>query len=169
MVTFTVPAFSEKRRFIMPKTILIVEDDGELRRGLTIRLKAAGYGVIDAEDGYSAVATTRKQRPDLVLLDLGLPCGDGISVLERYQALLPLCTIPVIVLSGRDPTVAEPAARRYGIADFLRKPVDNDVLLKSIRSALGEKADVATSLSSADWWAPVTPSDHASEFPQPLG
>jgi DNA-binding response OmpR family regulator len=138
-VTFTIPACSEERK-LMPKTILIVEDDSELRRGLAIRLKAAGYGVITAADGYSAVATASTQRPDLVLLDLGLPCGDGFSVLERFRLLTPLSTIPVIVLTGRDPSEAEPAARGYEIADFLRKPVDNDVLLKAVISALDEEA-----------------------------
>ena len=120
----------------MAKKILIVEDDRDLRRALTIRLRATGYDVVTAEDGLYAVSVARKEHPDLVLLDLGLPGGDGLTVLERYQNLSDLCAIPVVVLTGRDPRVAEPAARAYGVAGFLRKPVDNEVLLDTIRDAL---------------------------------
>jgi two-component system, OmpR family, KDP operon response regulator KdpE len=116
--------------------ILIVEDDADLRRGLTLRLRASGYEVAHAQDGLSAVSVAVKERPDLVLLDIGLPGGDGISVLRRYRNLAATCVTPVVVLSGRDPRVAEPAVEEFDVAGFLTKPVENDVLLDTIERAL---------------------------------
>lgn len=125
----------------MTEKILVVEDDPDLRRALTIRLRANGYDVITAEDGLFAVSMARNEHPDLVLLDIGLPCGDGLSVLERYHKLPDLSGMPVVVLTGRDPTVTEPAVRGFHVAAFLRKPVDNDVLLDTIRDALDSAAE----------------------------
>jgi two-component system KDP operon response regulator KdpE len=116
--------------------ILIVEDDADLRRGLTLRLRANGYDIVHASDGLSAVSAARNERPDLVLLDIGLPCGDGISVLHRYANMAALSAMPVVVLTGRDPRVAEPAVRQFYVAGFLTKPVENDVLLATIERAL---------------------------------
>ena len=125
----------------MATKILIVEDDRDLRRALTIRLKAHGYDVVTAEDGVYAVSTARKEHPDLVLLDIGLPAGDGLTVLDRYSKLSDLRHIPVVVLTGRDPKVTEPAVRARHVAGFLRKPVDNDVLLNAIYDALDSTAN----------------------------
>ena len=118
---------------------IVVESDNQ--RALTIRLKASGYDVITAEDGLFAVSKARNEHPDLVLLDIGLPCGDGLSVLERYRKLPDLHSIPVVVLTGRDPAVTETAVRRYHVAGFLRKPVDNDILLSTIFDALADPPD----------------------------
>jgi two-component system KDP operon response regulator KdpE len=87
----------------MSKKILIVDDDPQLLLGLTPRLKANGYGVVTASDGIAAIAVARKETPNLILLDLGLPGGDGFLVLERLRDMAELSAIPVIVLSARDP------------------------------------------------------------------
>jgi len=84
------------------KTILIIDDDKHLLLGLTARLKANGYSVISAMDAISAIAVARKEAPDLVILDLGLPAGDGFLVLERMRALPDLVATQVIVLSLGD-------------------------------------------------------------------
>ena len=63
------------------KKILIIDDDQPLLLGLSARLKANGYGVVSAMDGISAIAVARKEAPDLIILDLGLPAGDGFLVL----------------------------------------------------------------------------------------
>jgi two-component system KDP operon response regulator KdpE len=81
--------------------ILIIDDDQPLLLGLTARLKANGYSVVCATDAVSAVAVARKEVPDLVILDLGLPAGDGFLVLERLRGLTDLVATPVIVLSAR--------------------------------------------------------------------
>jgi DNA-binding response OmpR family regulator len=116
--------------------ILIVEDDDDLRRGLTLRLKASGYDVAHAQDGVTAISVAVQEHPDAVLLDLGLPAGDGLTVLERYDNLPALCGIPIVVLTGRDPRVAEPATRRFNVAAFLQKPVDNEDLIAALEVAL---------------------------------
>jgi CheY-like chemotaxis protein len=85
------------------KTILIIDDDQHLLPGLTARLKAHGYSVICASDDTSAISVARREAQDLVILDLGLPAGDGFVVLERMRNLEGLVTIPVIVLSAADP------------------------------------------------------------------
>ena len=82
--------------------ILVVDDDPDMRQSLQVRLKASGYDVHCAEDGMGAISEARKHTPDLIVLDLGLPAGDGFVVLDILKTNLNLSTIPVIVLSGRD-------------------------------------------------------------------
>ena len=84
------------------KKILVVDDDPDMRLGLQLRLTANHYDVIFAADGVASIAEARKHLPDLMILDLGLPAGDGFSVLERLKVNESLSGIPVIVLSGRD-------------------------------------------------------------------
>lgn len=121
------------------KTILIVDDDPDVRLGLHVRLKANHYNVIFAADGMASIAEARKHMPDLIILDLGLPAGDGFSVMERLKATDTLSLIPVIVVSARDINANMERALKAGAKAFLQKPVDNAQLLSVIRKALGEK------------------------------
>ena len=120
------------------KKILIVDDDPDLRRGLSVRLRANHYDTVFAVDGLSAISVAQKEKPDLIILDLGLPAGDGFTVMERLKFLAPLASTPVIVVSARDPQASKERALKAGADVFLQKPVDNDELLASIRKALGE-------------------------------
>lgn len=121
------------------KTILIVDDDMDFVRALNIRLRANGYEVAFASDGYSALTTARKEEPDLILLDLGLPAGDGFAVMERLRSLISAIALtPIIVLTAREPMTNRERSLAGGAEAFLQKPVDNDVLLAAIRKALGE-------------------------------
>jgi DNA-binding response OmpR family regulator len=121
------------------KKILIVDDDPDIRLSLNVRLKANHYDVVFAEDGVGGIAEARKHMPDLIILDLGLPAGDGFSVMERLQANNTLSTIPVIVVSGRDRAANKDRAIKAGAKAFLQKPVDNARILAVIRQVLGEK------------------------------
>ena len=121
------------------KTILLVDDDPDIRLGLHVRLRANNYNVIFAGDGMAGIAEARKHMPDLIILDLGLPAGDGFSVMERLKANDSLSLIPVIVVSGRDYDANMDRALKAGAKAFLQKPVDNEELLSVIREALGEK------------------------------
>ena len=121
------------------KTILIVDDDPDVRLGLHVRLKANHYDVIFAADGMASIAQARKHMPDLIILDLGLPAGDGFSVMERLKANDSLSLIPVIVVSARDRKANMDRALQAGAKAFLQKPVDNTQLLSVIRKVLGEK------------------------------
>jgi len=121
------------------KTILIVDDDPDIRLSLHLRLKANHYKVIFAGDGMAAIAEARKHMPDLIILDLGLPAGDGFSVMERLKANDSLSSIPVIVVSARNRDTNVDRAMQAGAKAFLQKPADNAELLSVIRQALGEK------------------------------
>jgi len=127
--------------------ILIVDDDPDLRQALRLRLRANRYDTVNAVDGYSAIALAYKERPDLIILDLGLPAGDGFVVLDRLQRDDKLSSIPVIVLTARDPQSSEQRALESGAAAFFQKPADNAELLDVIRATL-PKAATGTALPS---------------------
>jgi two-component system, OmpR family, KDP operon response regulator KdpE len=122
----------------MPSTkILVVDDDPDLVRALRLRLRANNFDVSTATDGYSAISAAQKERPALIILDLGLPVGDGFVVLDRLQNSDILAGIPVIVLSARDPQMNEERALKAGAAAFFQKPADNDELMNVIRANIG--------------------------------
>jgi CheY-like chemotaxis protein len=116
--------------------ILVVDDNAELRKGLSLQLRANGYDVLFAADAISATATVVKQEPDLVILDLGLPCGDGFVVIERLQNNDRLARIPIIVLTARESEQNRERALQAGAAAFLQKPVEDGALLFAIQRAL---------------------------------
>jgi two-component system KDP operon response regulator KdpE len=116
--------------------ILIIEDDPDLRRGLNLRLRASNYDTAFAADAVMALSIAKKEAPDLILLDLGLPGGDGFVVLERMKNIASLACTPVIVVSARDPKANEQRALAAGAEAFFQKPVDNDELMKAIQRAL---------------------------------
>jgi len=128
------------------KKILVVDDDQDLLVGLTARLKANGYTVISATNAISAITVARKEVPDLIILDLGLPGDDGFLVLERMGGLANLVAIPVIVLSARNPIQNERRALDAGAVAFFQKPADNRQFLAAIRRTLGEPIELSTFL-----------------------
>jgi DNA-binding response OmpR family regulator len=123
--------------------ILVVDDDPDLVRALRLRLRDNNFEVATATDGYTAIAAAQKERPALIILDLGLPVGDGFVVLDRLQNSDALAGVPVIVLSARDPQSNEERALKAGAAAFFQKPADNDELMNVIRISLGPTAQPA--------------------------
>lgn len=121
-----------------PSRILVVDDDADLRRGLHVLLKAHGYEVFFAADGLSSVSVARKEQPDAIILDLGLPAGDGYNVMKRLRAMLPLSQIPIVVLTAKDAATNREASLNAGASHFIEKPFENEELLMCIREALGE-------------------------------
>jgi two-component system KDP operon response regulator KdpE len=130
------------------KNILIIDDDQHLLLGLSARLKANGYKTSYAMDAVSAITVAVKEAPDLIILDLGLPGGDGFVVLERLKNLANLSTTPVIVLSAKNPAQNEERALAAGAVAFFQKPPDNHEFLNAIRQALGEANALATFLKT---------------------
>jgi DNA-binding response OmpR family regulator len=116
--------------------ILVVDDNPSIRKGLGVRLRASGYEVLFAGDAIAATAALVTDRPDLVILDLGLPCGDGFVVMERLNNNDRLANIPVIVLTGRELAGNRDRALEAGAAAFFQKPVEDRNLLFAIRKAL---------------------------------
>ncbi len=120
---------------MLPKKIQIIDDDPDLVLGIGIRLRSAGYLVVIAQDATMAQTIANREQPDLILLDLGLPGGDGYTVLERLRANFNTALAPVIVISARDHSEADRALSSGAFA-FFQKPVENDVLLQAIEAAL---------------------------------
>ena len=119
------------------KKILIVEDDADVRLGYHILLKANHYDTFFAVDSVSAVSEARKHQPDLIILDLGLPAGDGFIVLERLKGYTHLAVIPVIVVSARDLHGNKARALQAGAKAFVQKPWNDNELLELISELLG--------------------------------
>jgi len=120
------------------RKILIVDDNEDLSKGLRIILRAHDYVTATAADGVSAISQAKNEKPDLILLDLGLPAGDGFKVIERLSNIESLASIPIIVLSAKDVATNKDRALKAGARAFLQKPADNAELLGSIKSLLEE-------------------------------
>jgi len=125
----------------MKPKILIVDDDVDSWR-LLQTICAPHYEVTWAADGIQAMSTARKHQPSVILLDLGLPGGDGLLVLERLKTNHLVSAIPVVVVTVRDSLQMEPRTRKLGAVAFIQKPVQGDQLLTAIREAL-EKSPAA--------------------------
>jgi DNA-binding response OmpR family regulator len=121
----------------MMQKILIVDDDRLLREGLATRLRTHGFGTVFAADGATAVLVARRETPDLILLDIGLPAGDGFVVMSRLHQLMSVSSIPIIVISARPADTNRDKALEAGARSFLQKPLDNEQLLAAIHEALG--------------------------------
>jgi DNA-binding response OmpR family regulator len=121
--------------------ILVIDDDLDLQRGLGIRLNAEGYAVVAAADAVSAASVARRERPDVIILDLGLPGGDGYVVMDRLKSLL-VGSIPVIVLTARDPATDRARAKAEGAVAYFQKPVNNRALLRAIDMACAGAASL---------------------------
>lgn len=133
------------------KKILLVDDDPDVRLAMHVRLKANGYDTAFASDALSCVAEARKQQPDVIILDLGLPGGDGFVVIERLNRHPALAVIPVIVVSARDVSGNKERAIKAGAKVYLQKPVDNAELLANIRQTLGEPAQPGDLERTGNW------------------
>jgi DNA-binding response OmpR family regulator len=120
------------------KKILIVEDDADVRLGYQVFLKANHYDTFFAADGMSAISEARKHQPDLIILDLGLPAGDGFVVLERLVAITHLSLIPVIVVSARDARESKERALKAGAKAYVQKPWSDSERLVTIGELLGQ-------------------------------
>ena len=121
----------------VPFKVLVVDDEPAIRRLLARALERADYRVIEADTARAALASLDIDKPDLVLLDLGLPDRDGLE-------LLPLLTKPpgpaVIIVSARDATAEKVAALDLGADDFVTKPFDSEELLARVRAGLRRRA-----------------------------
>src|SRR5687767_11080991 len=122
------------------KKILVIDDDPDVRLGYHVLLRANQYDTCFGADAFSAVAEVRKQQPDLIILDLGLPAGDGFVVLDRLRTNTHFAIIPVIVVSGRDLQANKERALKAGARAYLQKPWNDAELLALIRQLIGAEA-----------------------------
>ena len=120
--------------------ILLVEDNEPSRDALGRRLQRRGYEVVPAVDGQEAVSTAREVKPDLILMDLGLPVIDGWEATRQLKAHASTNRIPIIVLSAHAMTNDREQALHAGADDFDSKPVHFERLIEKIEDLLGQIA-----------------------------
>jgi two-component system KDP operon response regulator KdpE len=118
------------------KLIMIVEDDKDLMLAMSVRLIAQGFTTIAAHDAASAIQLAATRKPDLILMDLGLPDSNGFVVMEIVSQLKSVSTVPMIVVSARPAEVYRQAALMAGAKDYLQKPFDNEALIAAIKREL---------------------------------
>ena len=118
-------------------SVLVVDDEPQIVRALRINLRARGYEVLVALSGKQALEMTAHHHPDLVILDLGLPDMDGVDVVRGLRGWT---TVPILVLSGRDHSVAKVTALDAGADDYVTKPFNVDELLARLR-AIGRRTN----------------------------
>jgi CheY-like chemotaxis protein len=117
------------------KKILVV-DDTEFNRDLVVQLLEDEFELIIAQNGAEGLKQTQDQRPDLILMDLGMPIMDGWEATRKIKANDELRHIPIIAVTSHAMTGDEVEARKAGCDDYLPKPIDEDELLKKIRKFL---------------------------------
>ncbi len=123
-------------------TVLVIEDDDETRGALVRELSARGYRIVEAADGRTALERWAARRPDVILLDLGLPDIDGLQVIRRIRRE---STTPIVILSGRYEEREKVEALERGADDYVTKPFGVDELNARLRVALRRAAGPAAS------------------------
>ena len=118
------------------KKILLIEDEEALVLGLATLLKSQGYLIIAASDSLFGISLAYKEKPDLIILDLGLPAGGGIYVLEKLKNSVKTIDIPVLVLTAQQEVGLEEKVKRMGAVAYFHKPFDPELLLSWIKDSL---------------------------------
>ena len=135
------------------KKILIVDDEKDIVRALMTRFQAAGYDVAAAFDGAQGIFMAHKEQPDLLVLDIRMPAGDGFTTAERLKRSTLTWGIPVIFLTGSPLKEAEQRAMDIGARFFIKKPYDPEKLLAVVKNLLDESS------------ATPSPSPHSESAP----
>jgi DNA-binding response OmpR family regulator len=123
------------------KRILIVDDERDIVKALTIRLQRAGYEVVVAFDGAQGIFMAHKENPDLIILDIRMPAGNGFSVAEKLKESMNTVAVPVIFLTGSPAKDSEEKAMALGARFYVKKPYDPEELLDAIVRALEKDLD----------------------------
>ena len=118
-----------------PKHVLIIEDDENLAMALSLRLKAAGYGTTTTYDALTGLNAAVSNPPALVLLDISMPAGNGFSVAEKIQTLIPTPTPIIFLTASKKPDFRE-RAKKLGAAGYFEKPYEAEELFGAIQQAL---------------------------------
>ena len=117
-------------------TLLLVEDDAKITLAMGIRLKAAGYTVATAPDAFHAMSQARHHEPDVVLMDINLPDGDGFTVAQKLQLMPETATTPIIFMTASKAPDLKERANSLNAAAFLEKPFTASQLIDAIESAI---------------------------------
>ena len=121
----------------MAKKKILVVDDTEFNRDLIVQLLEEDYDIVIAENGEQAVQKTESERPDLILMDLGMPVMDGWEATRKIKANDAVKHIPVIAVTSHAMAGDEIDARKAGCDDYLPKPIDDELLIMKIKNFIG--------------------------------
>jgi DNA-binding response OmpR family regulator len=116
--------------------ILVVDDEPDIVRSLSIRLGSVGYEVSTAFDGMSATRKAIEEQPELIILDIGMPAGNGHVVVERLRNIGETAHIPVIYLTACTADADYRKAREGGVCKYITKPFDADILLAAVEDQI---------------------------------
>ncbi len=129
------------------KRILIVDDSTIILKTLSMKLKSNGYEVLTAADGGTAVSLVRREKPDLILLDISFPpdvahgggvAWDGFLIMSWLGRMEEAKNIPIMIITGAEPEKFKERAMAAGAVGYFQKPINNEELLASIRETIGE-------------------------------
>lgn len=118
------------------RKVLLIDDDREIQKCLTVRLRAAGYEVAVASNGRQGIDATRLQKPDVILLDMLMPVMDGLTTLQELRLTKDGQAIPVIALTANVVEQTRKQAYDLGADYFLEKPYESARLIHAVESAL---------------------------------
>ncbi|MBU8871738.1 MAG: response regulator [Gemmatimonadales bacterium] len=116
--------------------ILVVDDEPDIVRGLTLRLSSEGYQVTSAMDGLGATKKAIEEQPELIIMDIGMPAGNGHVVVERLRNIGETCHIPIIYLTARTGEEDYRQAREGGVCKYITKPFDTEILLAAVEDQM---------------------------------
>ncbi|HRQ39017.1 MAG TPA: response regulator [Chloroflexota bacterium] len=120
----------------MTQSVLVVDDEPMARTLLRLMLIRAGFNVTEAEDGFDALDKVRKNRPDVILLDVMMPGMDGFAVCERLRNDMETAALPIIMLSAKTDLGSINRGLRVGATVYLTKPISPEDLTRHVREAL---------------------------------
>lgn len=116
----------------MTKKVLVVDDDKDFVRLMVVWLKAEGLEVVVAMDCMSCISVARRENPDLIVLDIGMPAGDGFVALERLRGLVHLAGVPIVVASGREAAICQPKCMAAGADDYVEKRSGREAIIGTV-------------------------------------
>jgi CheY-like chemotaxis protein len=134
--TLTVEGFHVLRNLQARPTIMVVEDDADNRLMMKTLLGMKGYRVVEARDGQEAIEVSERERPGMVITDWQLPRLNGFALARRLREHPELSAVPIVILSGHDPVQYRAEALAAGCNEFLGKPIDFDLLEKTLSRLL---------------------------------
>jgi CheY-like chemotaxis protein len=135
---------------VQSKKILIVDDDLVILKTTSMKLRSQGYAVVTATDGATAIQAVRQEKPDLILLDLNFPPDvahggtvgwDGLGIISWLRRLEEAKNIPVVIITSSDPAKIKQPLMAAGALAFVRKPIEHEGLLSTIKQALDQKVE----------------------------
>ena len=131
------------------KLILVVEDDPHIIRAVSLRLKAAGYRILEARDGHQGLDLARKALPHIIIADIRMPGMDGLTMLTNLRATTGTSSIPTVMFSANIADKAKSQAKELGVSYFIEKPYSFATLMRAVETVLKPERSPAPPLAKA--------------------